>query len=163
MCPEKYQHIVIWSRGTMWNNIGSHFPRRTEKNSPSKLPQFSVVLAACIRLHNEPSVHPSIYLSIYIVESEGTVLLDILANQHSRWNKRIRGDILLNGSHISIQELGRRISYAREDTDFTTDMTVRQTLLFTSYLVKPGHKARRGNLNNKVSTAYTVRSYLLIR
>ena len=57
MCPEKYQHFVIWSWGMMWKNIGSHFPRKMEEKPrpsypmPSKLPQFTVLIHYTIFLY----------------------------------------------------------------------------------------------------------------
>lgn len=70
-------------------------------------------------------------------ESEGTALLDILANRHRKWRCRLRGEFMVNGLYLTLKKLERCVAYVQRHTDFGPDMSVRQTLLFTSLLQEP--------------------------
>lgn len=70
-------------------------------------------------------------------EHEGTALLDILANRHRKWRCRLRGEFMVNGLFLTLSKLERCVAYVQRHTDFTPDMSVRQTLLFTSLLQEP--------------------------
>lgn len=70
-------------------------------------------------------------------ESEGTALLDILANRHRKWRCRLRGEFMVNGLYLTLKKLERCVAYVQRYTDFGADMSVRQTLLFTSLLQEP--------------------------
>lgn len=39
-------------------------------------------------------------------EAEGSCLLDVLANRHTRWKGRLQGDFVLNGNHTSPAKVG---------------------------------------------------------
>lgn len=67
-------------------------------------------------------------------EREGTALLDVLSNRHRKWRCRLRGDIVLNGLYMPPSKLERCVAYVPRHLDLTPDMSVRQTLLFTSLL-----------------------------
>ncbi|KFM74661.1 ATP-binding cassette sub-family G member 8, partial [Stegodyphus mimosarum] len=73
-------------------------------------------------------------------ESEGTALLDILANRHRKWRCRLRGEFMVNGLYLTLKKLERCIAYVQRHTDFGPDMSVRQTLLFTSLLQEPDNE-----------------------
>ncbi|GFY47202.1 ABC transporter G family member 4, partial [Trichonephila inaurata madagascariensis] len=69
--------------------------------------------------------------------SEGTALLDILANRHRKWRCRLRGEFMVNGLYLTLKKLEKCVAYVQRHTDFGPDMSVRQTLLFTSLLQEP--------------------------
>lgn len=70
-------------------------------------------------------------------ENEGTALLDILANRHRKWRCRLRGEFMVNGLYLTLKKLEKCVAYVQRYTDFGPDMSVRQTLLFTSLLQEP--------------------------
>ncbi|XP_042910470.1 ATP-binding cassette sub-family G member 8 isoform X2 [Parasteatoda tepidariorum] len=70
-------------------------------------------------------------------ENEGTSLLDILANRHRKWRCRLRGEFMVNGLYLTLKKLEKCVAYVQRHTDFGPDMSVRQTLLFTSLLQEP--------------------------
>ncbi|KAG8193191.1 hypothetical protein JTE90_005541 [Oedothorax gibbosus] len=70
-------------------------------------------------------------------ETEGTALLDILSNRHRKWRCRLRGEFLVNGLHLPPTKLARCVAHVQRHADFGPDMSVRQTLLFTSLLQEP--------------------------
>ncbi|XP_064476475.1 ATP-binding cassette sub-family G member 8-like isoform X2 [Ornithodoros turicata] len=75
-------------------------------------------------------------------EQEGTALLDILANRHSKWGSRLRGDFLFNGLFMPPGRLENCVSYVAKDFQLCPDMSVRQWLLFTSLLQEPAGLGR---------------------
>lgn len=72
-------------------------------------------------------------------DDEGTAVLDILGNRHKKWRCRLRGDFLINGLYMTPSRLEQCLSYVQRDPDFTSDMSVRQTMLFNSLLLEPDH------------------------
>ncbi|XP_045119789.1 ATP-binding cassette sub-family G member 8-like isoform X1 [Portunus trituberculatus] len=75
-------------------------------------------------------------------ESEGSCLLDALANRHARWGGRLRGDFIFNGNHTSPAKVAARSSYVQQDVNFCPDMSVRQTLLLHSFFRSCGDVTR---------------------
>jgi ABC-type multidrug transport system ATPase subunit len=70
--------------------------------------------------------------------TEGTALFSILANQHSHLGSNLRGDIIVNGINVQPARLADRVAYVEQDVSFSPDMSVRQTLLFHSFMREPG-------------------------
>ena len=84
------------------------------------------------------------------VEREGTSLLEILANQHSTWGFKVRGDVVFNGVTTSPAGLHDRVAFVQQDAHWCPDMTVRQILLFTALLQAPGHSNRNFDTKGRV-------------
>ncbi|UYV84947.1 hypothetical protein LAZ67_X004077 [Cordylochernes scorpioides] len=77
-------------------------------------------------------------LAIMAAEAdEGTAILDILANRHRKWLARVRGDLIMNGLNVSPKQLSACVAHVPAELAFSRDMSVRQTLLFTSLLQEP--------------------------
>jgi len=83
--------------------------------------------------------------------SEGTALCSVLANRHSCLGSRLRGDIIVNGINVEPARLSDRVAFVEQDVSFTPDMSVRQTLLFHSFMREPGTLTRgrdnKGRIN----------------
>ena len=63
----------------------------------------------------------------------------------------LHGDILLNGVSVSPARLQDRVAYVRRNNAFGADMSVRQTMLFHSFLREPGTHARSRDAKGRVS------------
>ena len=86
-----------------------------------------------------------------LAEPEGTALCQILSNSYNSWQHRLHGDILLNGVSVSPARLQDRVAYVRRNNAFGADMSVRQTMLFHSFLREPGSHARARDAKGRVS------------
>ncbi|XP_071541495.1 ATP-binding cassette sub-family G member 8 [Panulirus ornatus] len=75
-------------------------------------------------------------------ESEGTCLLDILADRHDKWGGRLQGDFILNGNSTKPTKVAARSAYVQQDVNFCPDMSVRQTLLLHSFFRSSGDLTR---------------------
>ncbi|XP_037795975.1 ATP-binding cassette sub-family G member 8-like [Penaeus monodon] len=75
-------------------------------------------------------------------DSEGSCLLDVLANRHGKWGGRLRGDFILNGHHVKPSKVADRSAYVQQDVNFCPDMSVRQTLLLHSFFRSSGDVTR---------------------
>lgn len=95
-----------------------------------------------------PLLHPFSFPA-----AEGTALCDILANNVNSWGSRLRGDILVNGVHVTPSRLQDRVAYVKQDNDFAPDMSVRQTMLFHAFLREPGTHARARDTKGRVREA----------
>ena len=84
-------------------------------------------------------------------EPEGTAFCQILSNSYNSWQHRLHGDILLNGVSVSPARLQDRVAYVRRNNAFGADMSVRQTMLFHSFLREPGTHARSRDAKGRVS------------
>ena len=74
-----------------------------------------------------------------------------LSNSYNSWQHRLHGDILLNGVSVSPSRLQDRVAYVRRNNAFGADMSVRQTMLFHSFLREPGTHARSRDAKGRVS------------
>lgn len=81
--------------------------------------------------------------------SEGTAILDVLANRFNKRKGKVKGDFILNGVYMTPTKLSELISYVNQETDLCPEMTARQTLLFTSLLQKA---AKRNDFDPKKRT-----------
>ncbi|XP_042216741.1 ABC transporter G family member 51-like [Homarus americanus] len=81
-------------------------------------------------------------IDVVFSESEGSCLLDILANRHAKWGGRLRGDLILNGNHTRPSKVAARAAYVQQDVNFCPDMSVRQTLLLHSFFRSSGDHSR---------------------
>ena len=86
-------------------------------------------------------------------EPEGTAFCEILSNSFNAWQNRLHGDILLNGVSVSPARLQDRVAYVRRNNAFGADMSVRQTMLFHSFLREPGTHARSRDARGRVSNS----------
>lgn len=84
-------------------------------------------------------------------EEEGTILLDVLANRHHGTQSRIRGDLVVNGVPAQPDKLHNRVTYVQQDCSYMPDMSVRQTLLFTSLLKEPGNPSRGFDTKGRIN------------
>lgn len=107
-------------------------------------------------------------MKFYFLESEGTALLDILANRHRKWRCRLRGEFMVNGLYLTLKKLEKCVAYVPKHADFGPDMSVRQTLLFTSLLQEPDNnrgfdtKSRVScNLNNLILLTFIFIHWIL--
>lgn len=91
-----------------------------------------------------------IYILLFLIEREGTALLEIIANHHQSWGYKLRGDIVVNGVTMAPNGLSDRVAYVQQDIDWSPDVTVRNALLFTSILQGPGNKTRNFDTNGRV-------------
>ena len=89
-------------------------------------------------------------------EPEGTAFCEILSNSFNAWQNRLHGDILLNGVSVSPARLQDRVAYVRRNNAFGADMSVRQTMLFHSFLREPGTHARSRDARGRVSNSRKV-------
>lgn len=89
-------------------------------------------------------------LHFHLTEEEGTTFLSVLANRHQTRHSRIRGDLVINGVPAQPNKLEGRVSYVQQDCTFSPDMSVRQTLLFTSLLKEPGNPSRGFDTKGRV-------------
>lgn len=67
---------------------------------------------------------------------EGTAILDVLANRYNRSRGKVKGDFILNGTHLTTTKLSELVAYVSQETSLCPDMTARQTLLFTTLVQK---------------------------
>lgn len=96
--------------------------------------------------------HDSLVLWRFVFpEPEGTAFCEILSNSYNSWQYRLHGDILLNGVSVSPARLQDRVAYVRRNNAFGADMSVRQTMLFHSFLREPGAHARSRDAKGRVS------------
>ena len=87
----------------------------------------------------------------YFSEQEGTLLLEILSNQHAKWGFKVRGDVVLNGVPTECGSgLHDRVAYVQQGSAWCPDMTVRQTMLFTALLQAPGHPNRNFDTRGRI-------------
>ena len=86
-----------------------------------------------------------------LAEPEGTAFCQILSNSFNSWQRRLHGDILLNGVSVSPARLQDRVAYVRRNNAFGADMSVRQTMLFHSFLREPGTHSRARDAKGRVS------------
>ena len=86
-----------------------------------------------------------------LAEPEGTAFCQILSNSFNSWQRRLHGDILLNGVSVGPARLQDRVAYVRRDNAFGADMSVRQTMLFHSFLREPGTHSRARDAKGRVS------------
>ncbi|GAB6028959.1 hypothetical protein CHUAL_004754 [Chamberlinius hualienensis] len=84
-------------------------------------------------------------------EEEGTIFLNVLANRHLHKKVRIRGDLVVNGVVTLPDKLENRVSLVQQDCNFSPDMSVRQTLLFTSLLKEPGNPSRGFDTKGRIN------------
>ncbi|XP_069955639.1 ATP-binding cassette sub-family G member 8 isoform X2 [Cherax quadricarinatus] len=84
-------------------------------------------------------------------ESEGSCLLDVLANRHARWNGRLRGDFILNGNHTKPSKVASRSAYVQQDVNFCPDMSVRQTLLLHTFFRSSGDLSRVRDVKARIN------------
>ncbi len=84
-------------------------------------------------------------------EPEGTALCNILSNSYNSWQHTLHGDILMNGVTVSPSRLEDRVAYVRQNNSFSPDMSVRQTMLFHSFLREPGTHSRARDAKGRVS------------
>jgi len=81
---------------------------------------------------------------------EGTTLCNIIANRHGGIGTKFRGDILINGNNVQPSRLADRVSLVDRNINFTTDMSVRQTILFHSLMREPGTLTRGRDTKGRV-------------
>jgi len=81
---------------------------------------------------------------------EGTTLCNIIANRHGGVGTKFRGDILINGNNIQPSRLADRVSLVDRNINFTTDMSVRQTILFHSLMREPGTLTRGRDTKGRI-------------
>ena len=86
-----------------------------------------------------------------LAEPEGTAFCQILSNSFNSWQRRLHGDIMLNGVSVSPARLQDRVAYVRRNNAFGADMSVRQTMLFHSFLREPGTHSRARDAKGRVS------------
>lgn len=91
---------------------------------------------------------------------EGTGLLDILANRHRKWRSRLLGEIIVNGLYLSPAKMESCVSYVQKEAEFFLDMSVRQTLLFTTLLREPGN-GQSFDTKGRVSTLKYLQSEII--
>ncbi|XP_040564085.1 ATP-binding cassette sub-family G member 8 [Lepeophtheirus salmonis] len=84
-------------------------------------------------------------------EDEGTALCDIIANSFNHWNTRLDADIILNGISVNTKRLEDRVSYVKRNINFSPDMSVRQTMLFHSFLREPGTHTRNNDTKGRIN------------
>eukprot|EP00096_Caligus_rogercresseyi_P011213 TRINITY_DN4346_c0_g1_i1.p1 TRINITY_DN4346_c0_g1~~TRINITY_DN4346_c0_g1_i1.p1 ORF type:complete len:975 (+),score=241.06 TRINITY_DN4346_c0_g1_i1:188-3112(+) len=84
-------------------------------------------------------------------EDEGTALCDIISNSFNHWNTRLDADIILNGISVSAKRLEDRVSYVKRNINFSPDMSVRQTMLFHSFLREPGAHTRSMDTKGRIN------------
>ncbi|XP_076320520.1 LOW QUALITY PROTEIN: ATP-binding cassette sub-family G member 8-like [Tachypleus tridentatus] len=82
---------------------------------------------------------------------EGTTILNILANQYRKWQCHLYGDIIVNGLHMTPPDLEHCVAYIQKDSEFSPDMSVRQTLLFTSLLQEPSDSNRNRDTKGRIN------------
>jgi len=82
--------------------------------------------------------------------SEGTALFSILSNRYSSLGSDMRGDIIVNGINVQPARLADRVAYVEQDVSFSPDMSVRQTLLFHSFMREPGTLLRRRDNKGRI-------------
>lgn len=84
-------------------------------------------------------------------EYEGTTLLNILANRSVRKKARLRADLMVNGCRVTTDALWDRLAFVQQDCSFAPDMSVRQTLLFTSLLQESGNQSRTFDTKGRIN------------
>ncbi|CAG0900354.1 unnamed protein product [Darwinula stevensoni] len=91
-------------------------------------------------------------------ELEGTAMLDMLAGTGGFWNRAggLRGEIIVNGSHLQARKLRHRVAYVQQNQDFQPNMSVRQTLLFHAFLREPGNAARDTDTKGRVRELFMI-------
>ncbi|KAI1292780.1 ATP-binding cassette sub-family G member 8 [Halotydeus destructor] len=80
---------------------------------------------------------------------EGTAIMEVLADKYNKHKGRVKGEFILNGSHLTTTKLSELIAYVSQDTDLCPDMTTRQTVLFSTLVQKP---AKRNDFDTKKRT-----------
>ena len=65
---------------------------------------------------------------------EGSAILDVLSNRYDRTNGKVKGEFILNGTHLTSAKLSDLVAYVNQDTQLCPEMTARQTILFTTLL-----------------------------
>ncbi|XP_076346385.1 uncharacterized protein LOC143244854 isoform X2 [Tachypleus tridentatus] len=82
---------------------------------------------------------------------EGTTILDILADRNDKWRSCLLGDIIVNGLQMTPAKLKFCVAYVQQNFDFSPDLSVQQTLLFTSFLKKPDDPNRKRDLKGRIN------------
>lgn len=82
---------------------------------------------------------------------EGTTILDILANRYPKVQSRLHGDIIVNGLRMTPSELEQCVAYVQDESEFSPDMSVRQTLLFASLLQEPSDLSRNRDTKGRIN------------
>ncbi|XP_023342184.1 ATP-binding cassette sub-family G member 8 [Eurytemora carolleeae] len=82
---------------------------------------------------------------------DGSELCRIIANRHQKWGSKLRADIVLNGIICTPERLEDRVALVEQNIEFTPDMSVRQTLLFHSFLREPGTLTRGRDTKGRIN------------
>ncbi|XP_013790656.1 ATP-binding cassette sub-family G member 8-like, partial [Limulus polyphemus] len=84
-------------------------------------------------------------------ELEGTTILDILADRYDKWRSCLLGEIIVNGLHMTPAKLKSCVAYVEQNSDFSPDLSVQQTLLFASFLKKPSDPNRNRDPKGRIN------------
>ena len=74
---------------------------------------------------------------------------------------KLHGDILVNGVSVNPARLEDRVAYVRQDNNFSSDMSVRQTMLFHAFLREPGTHARARDTKGRVRFAQFIAPFTI--
>lgn len=97
-----------------------------------------------------------ISLTMSFSEAEGTAFCDILANNFNSWQVRLSGELIVNGVSVAPRRLADRVAYVRKNHNFSPDMSVRQTMLFHSFLREPGSHVRSRDTKGRVRISFII-------
>eukprot|EP00095_Tigriopus_kingsejongensis_P006324 maker-scaffold411_size179879-snap-gene-0.27 protein:Tk06324 transcript:maker-scaffold411_size179879-snap-gene-0.27-mRNA-1 annotation:"abc subfamily abcg" len=89
-------------------------------------------------------------LGILATGMEGKVLCDYLTCGAMK-GCRVQGETILNGIHISPNRLRDRIAHVTDRMSLFPNMTVKQSMLFRSFLNEPGSNSRQKNTRGRVN------------
>ncbi|KAG1655937.1 ATP-binding cassette sub-family G member 8 [Nymphon striatum] len=84
-------------------------------------------------------------------ESEGSAILDVLADRHAKWQTCVRGQFIVNGYPVKTRKLSDRVAYVQSDTNFSEDISVRQCLLFMSLLQESANSSRSFDTKGRIN------------
>lgn len=82
--------------------------------------------------------------------SEGTLLLTALSGENTSAQGKVSGEFILNGNLVERKELKRRSAFVKSDSDWDSDLTVKQTLYFQYRLRRVKHRFAKLPLDDKV-------------
>lgn len=85
---------------------------------------------------------------------EGNDILEALIDRRGKWGTSLKGAITYNGLNVIPEQLARCAVYAGTNLDFNPNMSLKQTILFTSHLAQPGEPNRKTDTRGRVGPAF---------